>query len=979
MKRRLLPIPLLWIVIVVIAVLIAAGYLYRDSLKQKMLSVVADRLELSNLDYSGLNLTASGIRMDEIHVSHKDDISSLKLTLKGIKLGFSVFPLDLSELIASRGTLAVHSYGDKHGNSQNQVNGSVANGGDTVVTGQTPVDSTRPADANTSVQSLPTRLLDLNEARIDRLTASIRLPGLDNGIRFDGAASWTSDGDNVQIVLKNDHEQFTLRSDADLNTATLTLESTQTARDPIIDGDSTQLHVEAPLSTNPEFNFSAHFQTVDHWIRTSATLPTEWRTLYEESLLSIEPLRPGTASTEISGRFDRSADWPVSAASIKMNWQNLRRGDCRVDGSVQGILSSSSPETGSFRIGRATAQSVVVAENCIDAANTGDISTRVLVTPRPDFEVSYDLNAGEHPYIEVNGPIEFDLERESLAIKLSTDNLRLKDAWHPGGLPLRVAATIDARLSDRNLSESFGNTEMKIDAISLAGSLQLSQEEASPSYDIYTDGLRINIEGLDYQTGNNGIVVNRLKGTTRGKLQFAQVASEKNLWRSAIDVSLITRPTDIELEPGATSGTLRMEDLTLNAEIDVNALSGNAPSLRMNMDYASAAIELDDPGLQADTLEGRAQIDWRGDLSLNSTVSVARLRGSAPLPPLVVERLRGELSLSDNELDGNGIIHLTPDLLLPWSLTSHSSGYTLDAEMTPDLPALLSWVRPALGPIAESVDLTTGDGAVKARLVIEDAGNTLATTATLRNLSGGYEDMEFADSSIFVNAVNALTREVDLDVSVPNGKLANGTEFNNLAADIRMNGDRFNIDQFMFNTFDADFAFGDLSFGQPDVVPGSVIRVEGLDLERATAELGNDELQASGRMSGEIPFRIVDTGVVIDDGYLESDRAGTIAYRSDSTKGIEGLNNIALQALENFQYENITLNLGYTEDGEYLAKFKLSGNNPDLYDGYPVVLNLNINGQLPGLLRSTLIGGSFDEEILRTLPRQQKLPGHTEN
>jgi len=235
---------------------------------------------------------------------------------------------------------------------------------------------------------------------------------------------------------------------------------------------------------------------------------------------SIDPIRLDKASTEISGRYDRSADWPVSAASIKLDWQNLRRGDCRVDGSVQGILNSTSRDAGSFRIGRATTQTAVVAENCFEADDSGDISTRVLVTARPGFEISYDLSADEHPYIEVNGPVELDLARESLAIKLSSDNLRLSDAWNPDGLPRSAAGTIDAQVTHRNLSESVGETKLEIDALSLAGSLQLSQAEASASYDIRTDSLSINIEGLSHQTGSNRIIVNHLEGTSSGNLRL---------------------------------------------------------------------------------------------------------------------------------------------------------------------------------------------------------------------------------------------------------------------------------------------------------------------------------------------------------------------------------------------------------------------------------------------------------------------------
>ena len=54
-------------------------------------------------------------------------------------------------------------------------------------------------------------------------------------------------------------------------------------------------------------------------------------------------------------------------------------------------------------------------------------------------------------------------------------------------------------------------------------------------------------------------------------------------------------------------------------------------------------------------------------------------------------------------------------------------------------------------------------------------------------------------------------------------------------------------------------------------------------------------------------------------------------------------------------------------DGAYRTQAKLEGNNPDLYDGYPIRFRLNINGQLPGLFRAALFSGDFNRHILEQL------------
>ena len=55
------------------------------------------------------------------------------------------------------------------------------------------------------------------------------------------------------------------------------------------------------------------------------------------------------------------------------------------------------------------------------------------------------------------------------------------------------------------------------------------------------------------------------------------------------------------------------------------------------------------------------------------------------------------------------------------------------------------------------------------------------------------------------------------------------------------------------------------------------------------------------------------------------------------------------------------------DGGAYRTQARLDGNNPDLYEGYPIRFGLNVNGALPGLFRSALFSGDFNRHILEQL------------
>ena len=76
-----------------------------------------------------------------------------------------------------------------------------------------------------------------------------------------------------------------------------------------------------------------------------------------------------------------------------------------------------------------------------------------------------------------------------------------------------------------------------------------------------------------------------------------------------------------------------------------------------------------------------------------------------------------------------------------------------------------------------------------------------------------------------------------------------------------------------------------------------------------------------------------------------------------------GRTSTLLQALENFRYKDLRLTIDGRTDGEMDVGLHIAGANPDLYDGYPIEFNLNLEGALANVLRQGLAGYQIPERI----------------
>jgi hypothetical protein len=145
------------------------------------------------------------------------------------------------------------------------------------------------------------------------------------------------------------------------------------------------------------------------------------------------------------------------------------------------------------------------------------------------------------------------------------------------------------------------------------------------------------------------------------------------------------------------------------------------------------------------------------------------------------------------------------------------------------------------------------------------------------------------------------------------------------------------------------------------------LNAERLDLAQLFALTRLDGLSGDGTISGTLPLRISGAEAVIEGGELSALGPGWLRYRSDGVPAAlqAGGENVSLllQALENFRYEALRITLDGRTDAEMDIGLHVKGANPDVYDGYPIDFNLNLEGELANILRSGVASYQIPERI----------------
>ncbi len=148
--------------------------------------------------------------------------------------------------------------------------------------------------------------------------------------------------------------------------------------------------------------------------------------------------------------------------------------------------------------------------------------------------------------------------------------------------------------------------------------------------------------------------------------------------------------------------------------------------------------------------------------------------------------------------------------------------------------------------------------------------------------------------------------------------------------------------------------------------------VSGVELEALFALVDLEGLAGSGTLSGTIPLVRTGDAIEVRGGVLSNRGAngkrttGWIRYRPGAGVAAAASQSefrTALEALENFHYEELVLLLSGSPNGSLELSLHLAGSNPDFHDGYPVNFNLNLDAPLESLLKGAAYTQGVVEKI----------------
>ena len=171
-----------------------------------------------------------------------------------------------------------------------------------------------------------------------------------------------------------------------------------------------------------------------------------------------------------------------------------------------------------------------------------------------------------------------------------------------------------------------------------------------------------------------------------------------------------------------------------------------------------------------------------------------------------------------------------------------------------------------------------------------------------------------------------------------------------------------------------DIAGGEISATSFTLDPAApniatTLKVDHVDLGEITKLIGLSGLTGSGQLDGQVPFTYKAGKVTVKAGKLAARGPGTLSYKpqklpDEIAQAGESVQ-LAMQALSDFHYDKLSLELDKSETGEGTVMLHLEGKNPAVLQGQVFNFNIRIDSNFDRLADIALLSLKSAEELLR--------------
>nr|WP_288466474.1 YdbH domain-containing protein [uncultured Pseudomonas sp.] len=478
-----------------------------------------------------------------------------------------------------------------------------------------------------------------------------------------------------------------------------------------------------------------------------------------------------------------------------------------------------------------------------------------------------------------------------------------------------------------------------------------------------------------------------LRGATRLDLQGRVAVASSAPWAMQFADSRLTTST-AKLDQAGWQATELSSNLHLSGYADGNAIELNLGKGSGLQTASLKGAALSAQKLQADiggsdlklTLQDGALQGWQFNGPLN--LSTTRLQ-QANLKPQGW-RLQGQLAVAD----GAGTLQgkLSNDSELQLDLTA-----SLDAKHNLQLKATLGELFLRSGnPLAktlvqwpELLDLDSGRLNADANLTLAAGSSapSLDLDLTSKGLGGIYDRSEL--SGLDARAQFKLAHQ-RFELYIPELKLqqANpGLPIGPLEARARYSAPLADTGR---GQLEVNLARTALMGGEVTLTPGTwnlgaanpafPIQIRGLELQQLFALYPAEGLAGSGTLDGDLPLRLGENGIEIEQGHVAARQpGGYLRFSSEKIKAL-GRSNPAMQlvtqSLEDFRFTTLNSSVDYDQHGILTLGMRLEGQNPAIENGRPIHFNINLEEDIPNLLASLQLTDRVNDIITRRVQQR---------
>lgn len=643
------------------------------------------------------------------------------------------------------------------------------------------------------------------------------------------------------------------------------------------------------------------------------------------------------------------------------------------------------------------------ARGSSDSLEDADVSASLL---SDTYTLEFVQAAPETPFLHVR-----DIT-QSPVVQLSSD-MRLT-----GARSIELTAGLEARYEQNGTHFMVRGREVRVRGLPFdsLGSHEISGDlELSGTPEAYAghSGLRVDLEGIDSalvtagRTEGQMVLEFKGEGTRSLKVSLAEtgrfstnglslpaglgipevalevrdsVLSYQNSHKSdphlTIEGKVDAQPFDFrQLRTGGTPLTGQVGPLSLDFQ------ATHAPgSEAVPLVIASGTLEsvrLDEPGLRLENLSLQANYPpGDGDqplIQLNHGMLISTA------DPALFSKL--ELTGHLDKIDEKLTFTLTGQSPANGTRVSVEGKHNLDsgngtaAITLPSRRFVSGGLQPeSLLPSLDMLADVEGDAAINSDITWDDYGLSARGQLYLTDIDFALNDIsiEGLSTSLVLDSLLPLRTKQAQSFSIQSIEMG-GLDFGNVSGLLALSEGTSALPVFELVSAQAEFTDGrllieDARFDLSDNRHSLLLKARDLSIEQLVNLLEIENLQAEGRFSGEIPVTISGSTFEIPEGYLEASREGRIAFKSEEVRSALASGGEAvmlmLDALENFHYDNLRVEIQKPQDGESRLNIELEGRNPDVLDGHPFDLNINMSGNLGPILQAVAQGQRLSQDVL---------------